>query len=217
MGAARATRLGTVALVAATALLAGACGGSDKPAPAAKPMRLALEAPGDGARVTTDSVTVSGTVTPASAEVRVRGERATVSGGRFRATVSLDLGTNVIDVMASSEGTSPAFAALRITRQKTVRIPDLAGASPEEARVELEDLGLLVTIERKGGLVERVVPGERGVCETDPPSRRDRADRHHRHGSDREALLRLRRAARPRSAGSEPRRSGAPPRARCGP
>lgn len=160
----------TFGLLAVACVVAfGGCGGGNASAPA-KPVRLSLDAPRDTAVVQSDSITVRGSVSPASAQVRVRGERAEVSGGQFRARVALELGTNVIDVMASASRNSPAFTAVRVTRQETVRIPDLAGVSADEARAQLDDLGLRAKIKRKGGIIEELVPRTARVCGTSPGS-----------------------------------------------
>jgi beta-lactam-binding protein with PASTA domain len=84
--------------------------------------------------------------------------------------VALQLGTNVIDVMASASGKAPAFTAVRVTREQLVRIPDLAGATPDDARAELSDLGLRARVRRKGGFLEGLVPRDARVCQTRPES-----------------------------------------------
>jgi hypothetical protein len=156
------------ALLVAT-VLAG-CGGEDKPAPAPAPVRLSLDSPRDTATVQADSVVLRGSVSPVSARVRVRGEQATMSSGRFRAEVPLDVGTNVIDVVAEAPGKSPAFAAIRVTREDTVAVPDVAGLSVDDARSALKDAGLKASVRRKGGFLEDVVPRSVRVCDTDPPA-----------------------------------------------
>lgn len=161
------------AALAATLLLAAlvaGCGSDDKNAAPAPPVRLSLDSPRDTATVQSDSVVLRGTVSPGSARVRVRGTQATMSSGRFRATVSLDVGTNVIDVVADAPGKSPAFVAIRVTRQNTVEVPDVVGLGVDDARSALKDAGLKVSISRKGGFIEEIVPRSTRVCETDPPA-----------------------------------------------
>ncbi len=151
------------------AALAG-CGGGDENTAPPPPVRITLDSPRDTATVQADSVVLRGTVSPVSARVRVRGAQATMSSGRFRAEVPLDVGTNVIDVTAEAPGKSPAFAAIRVTREDTVAVPDLAGLGVDEARGALKDAGLKASIRRKGGFIEEIVPRSTRVCETDPPA-----------------------------------------------
>jgi hypothetical protein len=157
------------AAVLAAVLVAG-CGSNDKPAPAPPPVRLSLDSPRDTATIQADSVVLRGTVSPVSARVRVRGSQATMSSGHFRAEVPLDIGTNVIDVVAEAPGKSPAFTAIRVTREDTVAVPDIAGLSVDDARAALKDAGLKASVRRKGGFLEEVVPRSVRVCETDPAS-----------------------------------------------
>jgi len=49
-----------------------------------------------------ETVVLRGTVSPAGATVLVHGRRVEVAGGTFEATVGLEAGTNVIDVLASA-------------------------------------------------------------------------------------------------------------------
>jgi hypothetical protein len=156
------------ALLAAT-LLAG-CGGEDKPEPAPPPVRLSLDSPRDTATIQADSVVLRGSVSPVSARVRVRGSQATMSSGHFRVKVPLEVGTNVIDVVAEAPGKTPAFTAIRVTREDTVAVPDVEGLGVDEARSALKDAGLKASVRRRGGFLEEVVPRSLRVCETDPPS-----------------------------------------------
>ena len=47
-------------------------------------------------------------------------------------------------------------------------VPDLAGAARDEAVDRLEALGLRVEVEEGGGLLDRLLPGDWRVCETQP-------------------------------------------------
>lgn len=158
-------RLPVALLVAAVALVCG-CGSEDAPAP--PPVKLVIEEPADLATLRDDSVRIRGRVSPAGASVRVRGEPAAVSGGDFDASVSLDPGVNVIDVMASADGSRPAMRAVRVRRQVTVRVPDLVGFTPADAVIRLEGLGLDAEVEEGGDILDLVLPGDPFVCETDP-------------------------------------------------
>jgi len=155
-------------VLAALTVLPGCGGDDDEPAPPAEPVRLSLEAPRDRATVLSESITLRGSVSPVGAAVKVRGREAVVSGGEFRSRLALELGTNVIDVMATAPGRSPAFAAVRVTRQQTVRVPDIEGERAEDASSLLEDAGLRARVERNGGIIEDLIPRDARVCDTDP-------------------------------------------------
>ena len=107
-------------------------------------------------------------VSPARAAVLVAGEPTLVSGGRFSATVPLQEGSNVIDVAASMPGRSPAFAALRLTYDPRVTVPDLTGVEDDEAAERLSQLGLEPSRQAVGGLLDEFRGGSRRVCESEP-------------------------------------------------
>jgi hypothetical protein len=164
-------RLQPVLVLACLAAAAAGCGGDgEKPTqrpPAA--VDLTVSAPDDMSTVRAESVEVKGTVTPASAAVLVLGQRASVSGGgTFSATVPLQPGANVVDVMATASGRGPALAAFRITREVPVVVPDLGGKTADEARSALGGLGLKAEVEEGGGLLEDLLPGDPAVCTQDP-------------------------------------------------
>ncbi|HET8950045.1 MAG TPA: PASTA domain-containing protein [Solirubrobacteraceae bacterium] len=149
--------------------LAG-CGGDEPPPPDPPAVRLTIEAPADTVTVKDDSVELRGRVQPARASVEIQGEKAAVANGAFSKVISLRQGTNVIDVSASSPGRSPAFAALRVTYDPRVTIPDLAGQVDEAAAAKVDKLGLDVQLDAVGGLFDELRSGPRRVCETDPPA-----------------------------------------------
>jgi hypothetical protein len=154
------------ALLALPVLLLAACGGSGDDA-AKRPVLLRLTGPGDGRIVRSEGVRVTGTVTP-SAVVTVRGERVPVTGGAFSARVPIDAGGNVIDVMASADGLAPAMTAVRVVRQLTVRVPDVGGDSPGDAKERLAAAGLRVNVQEAGGLIDELLPVDRVVCGSEP-------------------------------------------------
>src|SRR4051794_9599812 len=159
------TRRLPLAAVAVCAL-AGGCGG-DPPAP--PPVRLAIAAPTDEARVRAATVELRGTVRPASALVTVRGERAAVSGeGTFRATVKLAPGTNVIDVLASAGRARPALTAIRVRRRVSVVVPDIVGVLADDVEDRLSAAGLKAKVDDRDGIFDRLLPGDPVVCATDP-------------------------------------------------
>lgn len=158
-----------LATAAATALLAG-CGGESDAGTPLRSVRLSVTEPGDADVVRAEHIAVVGRVDPPGAVVTVRGERAPVTGGEFRADVALDPGTNVVDVLAAAAGRRPAMTALRVGRQVTVKVPQLVGTPPDEAAGRLATLGLDAKQDRRGGVIELLLPGDAAVCRTDPPA-----------------------------------------------
>jgi hypothetical protein len=153
----------------ATATLAG-CGGSggERTTQAPGRVRLQVTAPADGAVVRGDTVDVRGRVSPADAQVRVLGRPALVTRGDFTVVVPLDPGANVVDVAASAGRRTPAFTALRVTRDVTVTVPDLTGFVEDDLAAELDPLGLTASVQRAGGILEALRSGDRVVCEQRP-------------------------------------------------
>ena len=156
------------AVIGALLLAIAGCGGSKPPPKALAPVRLSIDSPADSSSVDADSVLVHGTVWPSGSEVRVQGRPADVSGGTFSASVSLRPGTNVIDVVAGAERRSSAMGAIRVRRLIDVTIPDVSGLAPEDADKRLRHLGLEVNLRKRGGLIDDLLPGSDGVCDTDP-------------------------------------------------
>jgi serine/threonine-protein kinase len=145
-------------------------GGSDRPA-AGTPVRLAVTAPPDLRAVRDPTVEVRGTVRPSGATVTVGGTRATVSSGTWTAQVGLEPGVNVIDVLASSGRGRPALTAVRVRRLVEVEVPDLVGASEDDARRQLRDLGLKADVQQAGGgFFDELLGGKPEVCEITPPA-----------------------------------------------
>ena len=157
------------ALVLAALALAG-CGDEERPPPDPPAVRLTIEAPPDASTVKEDSVEVRGRVSPARAAVQIQGESAAVSNGAFSATVALEEGANVIDVSATMPGRSASFAALRVTYDPRVTVPDLSGVQDDEAADRIEVVGLEPSLEAIGGLFDELRSGPRRVCESDPPA-----------------------------------------------
>ncbi|MDP2710257.1 MAG: PASTA domain-containing protein [Solirubrobacteraceae bacterium] len=155
-------------LAVAAALLAGCGGGDSPPAPLAERVQLEVSAPADGATIRGGTVDVRGQVSPRASEVTVLGRPALVTEGSFTAVVPLEPGANVIDVIAAAPRRRPALAALRVTRDILVSVPDLAGLAEDELEERLEPLGLRPDVERGGGLFDALRPGERVVCEQEP-------------------------------------------------
>lgn len=152
-------------MVALSALLLAGCGADTKPGP---PVRLTIDSPSDRAVLHDSEVEVSGRVTPAGASVTVEGRPATLTGGRFSATVELEPGTNLVDVFAGRRGSVPAMVALRVRREVDVRVPELGGATPSDAEDALAALGLQADVKKAGGIIEFLLPEDARVCDTDP-------------------------------------------------
>jgi len=153
---------------AACALLLGACGGGTPAKPVA-PVRLAVLAPQDLGTVRAATVTVRGTVTPSSATVLVRGERARLSGGEWSAEISVEPGVNVVDVLASAGRARPALTAVRVRRVVDVTVPDLVGLSADDAKSALADANLQGELQTTGGgFFDELLGGSPEVCETEP-------------------------------------------------
>lgn len=151
------------------ALTLAGCSSDPEPAPSPpERVRLNVTAPSDDAVVRDASVRLTGRVTPSNAEVRVLGEDVSVQEGRFEATVPLDVGANVVDVLASQGRRRPAMAAIRITRQVPVKVPELQGVSADEARDRLAGLGLRPRIEEGGSILDDLLPIDAVVCTTSP-------------------------------------------------
>ena len=158
-------RLGLL-IAAACPLVLAACGGSSTSG--RSPVRLTIDAPGDGAVVRDGTVQVSGRVSPAGATVTVLGRSASVAGGSFTASIPLDAGDNIVDVMASAPASRPAMTALRILRELQIRVPDVTGDSPDDARSRLEEAGLRADVHESGGLLDDLLPTDPSVCDTSP-------------------------------------------------
>ena len=161
---------GAAALAVAPFGLAG-CGADDPARDRAAelaPVRLHITAPADAATVRGGNVDVRGRVRPAVAEVTVLGRPALVTQGRFSAVVPLEPGVNVLDVIATAPRRRPALTALRVTRDVLVTVPQLSGVQEDELERVLEPLGLRADVQRGGGILDALRPGEAAVCEQEP-------------------------------------------------
>lgn len=154
-------------------LLAGGCASGCGDRPAQRPVRLEITAPMDAAVVRDGSVEVRGLVHPRGARVLVLGRPARVARGEFRAVVPLRVGSNLIDIGASARGAAPAWNALRVTREVLVSVPDLIGATREDAIARLDALGLRGEVEEEGDLLDRLLGGDWIVCAVRPPASSD--------------------------------------------
>ena len=163
-------RRATLLTMSCVALVAGGCGGGgdgDSPRDPGR-VRLEVTAPADETLVRGGTVDVRGRVSPKGAQVRVLGRPALVTDGAFTVVVPLAPGPNIVDVAATAGRRRPAFAALRVTRDILVTVPELGGVAEEELEAQLEPLGLRPAIERAGGILEALRGGPRTVCEQQP-------------------------------------------------
>lgn len=158
----------SASIALSVAALAG-CGGSAKPPP---PVQLTINSPTDGTRTLAAQVSVTGTVSPAVATVLVAGKPVTVSEGSFTATVPVNPGSNVLDVLASAPRAAGAMTAVRVYRQVLITIPSLGGDSPAQATAELTGIGLAPKVQQGGGFLEPLIPGSPQVCQTYPAAGR---------------------------------------------
>jgi len=150
-------------LVLVSGLGAG-CGHGDAPHRVA----LRVTAPAGASIVRDRSVEVRGRVQPSGARVLVAGRPATVSGHRFRATVPLRSGSNVVDLGASTQGARTTWTAVRVTRQIVVTVPDLVGTPRDEAAGRLGALGLRAKIDERHRFFDVLDPSAWSVCQTGP-------------------------------------------------
>jgi hypothetical protein len=161
-------RIPLIAGALGAALLTAGCGGSSPPARASA-VRLQIASPRDMSSVRDGSVEIQGTVRPAGATVTVRGRKASATNGSWTASVALEPGVNVVDVLASSGTDRPAVTALRVRRIIDIQVPDVTGLSADDARQQLEDAHLSVRSETdRGGFFDDLLGGDPQVCTTDP-------------------------------------------------
>jgi beta-lactam-binding protein with PASTA domain len=60
-----------------------------------------------------------------------------------------------------------------VTREVLVTVPDLVGATEDDAVARLDALGLSVDVEEEGDLLDELLGGDWIVCESDPPAGSD--------------------------------------------
>ncbi len=162
--------VGLVAVPLAALLIAGC--GSNTSAPAEVPVHLSLSSPADGARLTAQSVLVSGTVSPAGATVLVAGRGVPVSAGAFQARVTLSPGQNIVDVLAGAPRARAAMAAVRVFRQVNVPVPSVTGDTVAAAKATLRARGLVARTVENEPFYSFILPGSPVVCTTSPSAGR---------------------------------------------
>jgi len=60
------------------------------------------------------------------------------------------------------------MSALRIRRLVTVRVPDVTGDAPAQAKDRLAGFGLRAQVDDAGGLFDSLLPGDPVVCSVRP-------------------------------------------------
>src|SRR3954471_2641882 len=147
-------------LALACVLTLAGCGSTPLPRRALAPVRLTVDAPQDPSTVDSSKVEVHGQVWPPAATVLVAGDEAGVERGGFSAVVDVHEGANVIDVTAAAPRRAAAMTAVRVVRRVRVTVPPLAGVSTDDPVAKLLKLGLKAQLERGGGLLDDILPGE---------------------------------------------------------
>ena len=107
---------------------------------------------------------------PATAQVRVLGRPASVSGGSFSIQVPLEPGANVVDVIASAPSRAPMLTAFRVTREVLVVVRDpCSGEDVGDAEDSLKGLGLKIDARRgPDSFIDGLLPGAPKVCTQRP-------------------------------------------------
>jgi hypothetical protein len=80
---------------------------------------LHVASPASGAVVSTNSISVQGTVTPNDATVQINGQPVAVGNGVFTGTATLQSGTNSVAVIGSASGYTPASTTILVTQKST--------------------------------------------------------------------------------------------------
>jgi hypothetical protein len=129
-------RLAQLAVVA-VALSAAGCGAAGGSAPPATPhVSVSISAPTSGATVGVHKVTITGTVTPAGAQVAVNGQPAKVSGSSFTGTLYVSAPNQKIVVSGSAHGYAASQASATVSyssglaKQIVAAATSAANASP---------------------------------------------------------------------------------------
>jgi hypothetical protein len=123
MSGSQGLRAAIVAAAIGCAFVVAGCGsGGTKPtttnsASSNGPVSITVTSPTSGSVVGAESVTVRGTVTPATAKVEINGHAAAAGNGAFAGVASLHPGQNMLNVIASAPGLAPGTTTLALIRQ----------------------------------------------------------------------------------------------------
>jgi hypothetical protein len=154
-----------VGCAAACVLAVTGCGSSARPEPQIK---LRITTPVDGTTVTTGSITLTGTVSPLGTSVLVLGRTVPVTHGGFTTTVTLQPGSNLVDVLAGARRAQGAMTATRVYRQVLITIPNVDSDSPAAAKSALAALGLHPQTHNTDSIFDFLIPTSAAVCGTSP-------------------------------------------------
>jgi tRNA A-37 threonylcarbamoyl transferase component Bud32 len=103
------------------------------------PISLVISSPANETTTPSTTITVRGTVTPASATVEVQGGAAENTGGAFSRTVSLASGTNTVKVLATAAGRKSADASVTVlARPLAPRAEVTPAATPHAPTLETQ-------------------------------------------------------------------------------
>jgi len=151
----------------AAALFLCACGSTTHHR--AAPVKLSLSAPPDGARIDASTATISGAVSPRTARVLVFGRAVKPNAdGNFSAVISLNPGTNLVDVIASAPNARPAMTTVRVTRYVLVSVPNVTGQSPNAGAAQIRDAGLKAQLHGSSDPFDFLIPVSSQVCSQSP-------------------------------------------------
>ncbi len=128
---------------------------------------VAIDSPLDGALVSSNSITVSGTVNESGTTVTVNGQSASVSGLGYSATVALVEGSNAIVAVASDLAGNAGQATVTVTLDTSIP-PDPSVVAPEIDRTVSTVVGMssAFLFEGPNPIQQGVAPGTIDVKRT---------------------------------------------------
>jgi hypothetical protein len=128
-----------------------------------------ITSPADGARVSTATAAVTGTVSPPGATLLILGHPVPLGrGGAFSTEVPLAPGTNLVDVLAGAPHAQPAMSAITIVRYVLVGVPSVAGEGPRVAAAQIRAAGLVPDVKPSGNPFDFLLPVPDQICATNP-------------------------------------------------
>lgn len=110
------------------------------------PLMIAVTDPPDGFTTTSDSLTVTGTFAgPPNTRITVNGVEATLAGGHFSSQVTLALGANSIDIVATSPDGAATSTSLQVSRSNGAPPPAITFYSPADGDTFVAPASIQVT------------------------------------------------------------------------
>ncbi len=166
MSGSRGLRAAIVAAAIGGAFVVAGCGSGDtKPTTTSSansngPVSITVTSPTNGSVVGAESVTVHGTVTPATAKVEIDGHSAAAGNGAFACVASLHPGQNTLNIITSAPGQAPGTTTLVLIRQTSGSTGTTEAHHGETAtaittrgvvdRLELGAMAMLAALESPG-------------------------------------------------------------------